>query len=141
MTYYVCLGYNDAGEMLPGQGGTNEQNANHLLTSLSSAAKERLKIFFYVAADQSRPIHNSFKQRSCHIKLLIVDSEVAVQGSGNQDTQSWFHSQEVNVMVDSAEVCRVWRKGIERNQNTARYGRVSGDFEEGAGEVMRRFGD
>lgn len=128
ITYYVCLGYNDAGEMLPGQGGTNEQAAERLFRSLQSdEAKARLSIFFYVAADQTEPKHNSFKQRSCHIKLLIADGQVAIQGSGNQDTQSWYHSQEVNVMVDSPEICETWRQGIERNQNTAKYGRVRED--------------
>jgi phosphatidylserine/phosphatidylglycerophosphate/cardiolipin synthase-like enzyme len=128
VTYYVCLGYNDAGEMLPGQGGTNEQAAGKLFDSLTSEeAKSRLGIFFYVAADQTEPRHNSFKQRSCHIKLLIADGQVAIQGSGNQDTQTWYHSQEVNVMIDSAEICKVWRAGIERNQNTAKYGRVARD--------------
>lgn len=128
ITIYVCLGYNDAGELLPGQGGTNEQATGRLFRSLKSdEAKARLHVFFYVAADQTEPKHNSYKQRSCHIKLLIADGQVAIQGSGNQDTQSWYHSQEVNVMVDSAEVCQVWRAGIERNQNTAKYGRVRED--------------
>ncbi|KAM0715729.1 hypothetical protein Q7P37_009229 [Cladosporium fusiforme] len=128
ITYYVCLGYNDAGEMLPGQGGINEQAAGRLFRSLQSdEAKARLNIFFYVAADQTEPKHKCFGQRSCHIKLLIADGQVAIQGSGNQDTQSWYHSQEVNVMVDSPDVCKVWREGIERNQNTARYGRVRED--------------
>lgn len=128
VTYYVCLGYNDAGEMLPGQGGTNEQAAKKLFESLTTdEARSRLGIFFYVAADQRLPQHNSFKRRSCHIKLLIADEQVAIQGSGNQDTQTWYHSQEVNVMIDSAEVCAVWRAGIERNQNTARYGRSTQD--------------
>jgi hypothetical protein len=127
VTYYVCLGYNDAGELLPGQGGTNEMAANQLYSQLSEHEKPFLKVFFYVAADQDHPIHNAFKQRSCHIKLLIADDSVAVQGSGNQDTQSWFHSQEVNVLVDSPIVCRAWREGIERNQNTALFGRVNED--------------
>lgn len=72
----------------------------------------------YVGKDQDHPIHHNFKVRSCHIKLLIVDGHIGVQGSGNQDTQSWFHSQEINVLIDSAEICRKWREGIERNQNT-----------------------
>jgi len=127
VTYYVCLGYNDAGELLPGQNGTNEMAAHEMLSQLSEQEKPLLRVFFYVAADQDHPISNRFKQRSCHIKLLIVDESVAVQGSGNQDTQSWFHSQEVNVMVDSPIVCKAWREGIERNQNTARYGRVRDD--------------
>lgn len=38
---------------------------------------------------QAKPIHNKFKKRSCHIKLMIVDGHIAIQGSGNQDTQSW----------------------------------------------------
>jgi hypothetical protein len=128
VTYYVCLGYNDMGELLPGQNGTNEMAANYLYSQLHSPAeKELLKIYFYTAKDQDHPIHNSFKKRSCHIKLLIVDEQVTVQGSGNQDTQSWFHSQEVNVMIDSPTVCKAWREGIERNQNTKQFGRAKDD--------------
>ena len=41
------------------------------------------------------------------------------------DTQSWFHSQEINIMVDSPGMCAEWRAGLEANQNTARYGLVS----------------
>lgn len=79
VTYYVCLGYNDAGELLPGQNGTNEMFANKLYKELeknpgpegAQKAKERLRVHFYVAKDQIRPVHNGFKQRSCHIKLMI----------------------------------------------------------------------
>ena len=101
--------------------------ANHLYSKLADDERTFLKVFFYVAADQDHPINNSFKQRSCHIKLLIVDESVGIQGSGNQDTQSWFHSQEVNVMIDSPVVCKAWREGIERNQNTATFGRARED--------------
>nr|POF19892.1 hypothetical protein CFP56_52141 [Quercus suber] len=127
VTYYVCLGYNDTGEMLPGQNGTNEMAANSLFAQLSASEQQNLLVHFYVAADQDHPIHNEFKQRSCHIKLMIVDESVAIQGSGNQDTQSWYHSQEVNVMIDSPVVCGAWREAIERNQNTARFGRARND--------------
>lgn len=129
VTYYVCFGYNDCGEMIPGQGGTNDQVAQALIASLPASGPERklLRIYNYVGKDQDHPIHHSFKSRSCHIKLLIVDGRVGIQGSGNQDTQSWFHSQEVNVMVDSREVCEKWREGIDRNQNTLLFGRVAED--------------
>ncbi|KAF5388467.1 hypothetical protein D9757_004627 [Collybiopsis confluens] len=112
--YWVCLGYNDAGELLPQQNGTNEMIANRLYNDasllgkgaepLTDEEKERLTIYVYVAKDQNIPIHNKFKKRSCHIKLLIVDSHLAIQGNGNQDTQTWFHSQEVNVMLDSEDI-------------------------------------
>ena len=127
ITYYVCLGYNDAGEVMPGQGGTNEMFASDLVKSLSESERSLLHIAYYVAKDQDHPIHHNFKARSCHIKLLIADGHIGIQGSGNQDTQSWYHSQEINVMIDSEEICRKWRVGIERNQNTARYGKAGID--------------
>lgn len=129
VTYYVCFGYNDPGEMIPGQGGTNDQAAQALIASLPKNGPEHqlLHIYNYVGKDQDHPIHHNFHSRSCHIKLLIVDNVVGIQGSGNQDTQSWFHSQEVNIMVDSQEICEKWREGIERNQNTKAFGRVAED--------------
>ncbi|KPM46518.1 hypothetical protein AK830_g42 [Neonectria ditissima] len=129
VVYYVCFGYNDAGEIIPGQGGTNDQVAQSLVASLPPNGPERelLYIYNYVGKDQDHPIHQRFGSRACHIKLLIVDNMVGIQGSGNQDTQSWFHSQEINVMVDSREICEKWMQGIERNQNTRDFGRVSAD--------------
>jgi len=127
ITYYVCFGYNDAGEIIPSQGGTNDQTAHGLVKNLSPSERQLLHIYYYVGKDQDHPIHQSFKQRSCHIKLLIVDDHVGIQGSGNQDTQSWYHSQELNIMLDSEEVCRKWREGIESNQNTKRFGAAAED--------------
>ncbi|KJZ75342.1 hypothetical protein HIM_05268 [Hirsutella minnesotensis 3608] len=129
VTYYVCFGYNDAGEMMPGQGGTNEQATHSLIKTLPPDGPERklLHVYQYVAKDQDHPIHQKVRARACHVKLLIVDNTVGVQGSGNQDTQSWFHSQEVNIMVDSPAICAQWREGIERNQNTKLFGRVGDD--------------
>ena len=59
------------------------------------------------------------------VKLLIADSHVGIQGNGNQDTQSYYHSQEVNIMIDSATVCAAWEEGLRRNQNTHLYGMAS----------------
>ncbi|KAI0416883.1 hypothetical protein F5X98DRAFT_364108 [Xylaria grammica] len=126
---YVCLGYNDAGEMLPMQGGHNDKVAHQLYTTLSFAGRQRLQWYWYVAKDQKRPIPASQKKRSCHIKLMIVDERVGIIGNGNQDTQSWFHSQEVNLMLDNPQICRAWIDGLRRNQNTAIYGAV--DHEDG----------
>jgi hypothetical protein len=64
--YYVCLGYNDSGELLPFQGGTNEMVAAGLYKKLNGEEKQRLNVHYYVAKDQDRPIHNRFKKRSCH---------------------------------------------------------------------------
>jgi phosphatidylserine/phosphatidylglycerophosphate/cardiolipin synthase-like enzyme len=81
VTAYVTLGYNDAGELLPGQNGTNEMIAHRLYSSLVSEEENfRLKIHNYVAKDRKSPVHNKFKYRSSHVKLMIVDETVAIQG-------------------------------------------------------------
>ncbi|KAJ5645317.1 hypothetical protein N7507_011328 [Penicillium longicatenatum] len=128
VTPYLCLGYNDAGELLPFQNGTNEMIANKLYNALKTdEEKSRLRVHYYVGKDQIQPIHNSFKKRSCHIKLMVIDEQVAIQGNGNLDTQSFFHSQEINVMLDSPLICKMWLEAIDRNQNTGKYGAASSE--------------
>ncbi|KAF1817633.1 phospholipase D [Eremomyces bilateralis CBS 781.70] len=125
VTLHLCLGYNDAGEMLPGQGGVNETTVARLRRKARESGEDvagRLVVQWYVAADQDRPIWAGHKKRSCHTKLMIVDGEVGITGSGNQDTQSWAHSQEINVMIDSKEICREWMDLLEKNQNSRIYG-------------------
>jgi phosphatidylserine/phosphatidylglycerophosphate/cardiolipin synthase-like enzyme len=122
---WICLGYNDIGELLPGQGGTNEMVVHNLYQNLEPQYRKKLHWFWYVAKDMMEPIVASKKTRTCHIKLMIVDEQVGIQGSGNQDTQTWFHSQEVNIMFDSEVMCRNWMDGLRRNQNTHLYGQVS----------------
>ncbi len=56
---------------------------------------------------------------------MSVDDQIVIVGNGNQDTQSWFHSQEINVLVDSPQLAREWYEGINANQNTRKYGLVS----------------
>lgn len=99
--------------------------AHHLFTSLSAEGKKHLHWFWYIGKDQTVPLVQKKKKRSCHIKVMIVDEHIGIQGNGNQDTQSWYHSQEINVMFDSALVCKGWIDGLRRNQNTHIYGEVS----------------
>lgn len=124
VSYIYCLGYNDAGELLPMQGGHNEGIAYGLYKDLEDKYHDNLDIYCYVGKDQKGPIHNKFKKRSCHIKLMVVDGHIGIQGSGNQDTQTWYHSQEINVMVDSELLVSKWMEGIKRNQNSFKFGQV-----------------
>ena len=101
--------------------------AHKLYSELSPQGREHLHYFWYVAKDQTKPIPQEKKKRDCHIKLMIADERVGIIGNGNQDTQSWYHSQEINVMLDSEEVCRAWIDGLRRNQNTHLYGALDGE--------------
>jgi hypothetical protein len=57
-------------------------------------------------------------------RVIVADEHIGIQGNGNQDTQSWFHSQEINILLDSPLVCKEWREAIDANQNTKHYGLV-----------------
>lgn len=61
------------------------------------------------------------------VKFMAVDDEVGIQGNGNQDTQSWFHSQEINVMIDNKKIVNEWMHALVSNQNTELYGKVGLD--------------
>ncbi|KAK5462349.1 hypothetical protein LTR20_006299 [Exophiala xenobiotica] len=124
VAYYYCLGYNDAGELLPGQGGHNEMIAHQLYEKVGPEHAQNLDVYAYVAKDQVHPIHNKFKKRSCHIKVMVVDGHIGIQGNGNQDTQSWYHSQEINIMCDSELIVGKWMEGLMQNENTHIYGKV-----------------
>lgn len=127
VTIIVGLGFNDFAEgIVPFQGGTNEQILAKCQRGLRSDAKalENLDWHWYVAKDQNVPLRFERQARNCHVKFMDVDGEVAIMGSGNMDTQSWYHSQEVNVMIDSPVLCKDWREGFHRIQNSQQYGKV-----------------
>ncbi|KAH9220136.1 hypothetical protein DL95DRAFT_290515 [Leptodontidium sp. 2 PMI_412] len=48
-----------------------------------------------------------------HLKLVIVDEEVTVLGSGNMDRASWYTSQELGVALFSKEVASEIRKDVD----------------------------
>jgi len=127
ITLFLDLGFNDGGEALPFQGGTNEVAVAKMFKDLEPEQRKLLRVFWYTAKDMCRPINASKKQRNCHVKIMIIDEYVGIQGNGNQDSQSWYHSQEANIMIDSPAVCKEWADGIRANQNTHIYGRVDED--------------
>ncbi|WWD17806.1 hypothetical protein CI109_102248 [Kwoniella shandongensis] len=121
---YADLGFNDEGELLPFQGGTNSAISTYMYSRLSESDKKNLEIYWYTGKDQRAPLNANKKSRNCHVKLMIVDSQIAIQGNGNQDTQSHFHSQEINILIDSPLIATQWRETIDSNQNTKYYGKV-----------------
>ncbi|EKM54954.1 uncharacterized protein PHACADRAFT_255202 [Phanerochaete carnosa HHB-10118-sp] len=133
-TLYVCLGYNDQGEMLPMQGGTNSKVFAKMCDVLSKEGessgqdlRQNLRASWYTAKDRDRPVDASKKERNCHVKFCCIDEQVTILGNGNQDAQSWYHSQEANVMVDSPALAREWLRALNHNQNSATLGPVGRD--------------
>lgn len=114
----------------------------------------------YTGKDQVRPLNAVIKQRNCHIKFAAYDDQVLIIGNGNQgeqlddviwspryllthlDSQSWFHSQEVNVMIDSKQLVAEMMDTLMSNQNTLKYGLVSPDgiWRDDAGKTLQDYG-
>lgn len=89
------------------------------------AEKDRLRIYWYTPKGDTTPIGRT--THTCHIKLMVIDDQIGVQGNGNCDSASWYHAQEINVLVDSPQVCAEWRERLDANQSTAAHGRVCND--------------
>jgi hypothetical protein len=84
-TLYICLGYNDGGEMLPRQGGTNSKVMADMAKTLKAEGKlHNLRAHWYTAKDREQPVDAAKKERNCHVKFMCVDGQVAILGNGNQ---------------------------------------------------------
>jgi len=63
----------------------------------------RLEIGYYHAKrgleDENEPVKS-------HLKLVIMDEEITVLGSGNQDRASWYTSQELGIALLDQEVSK-----------------------------------
>ena len=62
-----------------------------------------------------------------HLFFLFLPLPLMRINHLSTDTQSWYHSQEANVMVDSAQLAREWLIALNINQNTGQYGAVDED--------------
>lgn len=107
-------GYEDFAQSVPGQGGTNEEVVaelyDHLRRRGVADACERLQIRWY-SHDGVAPVQGNAPHAS-HVKAVWIDDELVLVTSKNMDTQSWRHSREVGVLVDSPEVASAWLRAL-----------------------------
>lgn len=87
------------------QGGTD---AVDLEAQAIAAGSLRISYFRSRAGSNSdeEPVHS-------HLKLSIFDGQHTVLGSGNMDRASWFTSQELGVLVQSASFATTVKKTVE----------------------------
>ena len=111
MTLYLDLGFNDQGEMIPFQGGTNEEVVHKMYRKLNregNGAEKHLEVFWYTGKDQTKPLNAALRKRNCHgtprrcassglaedtllaVKFMAVDDQIAILGNGNQGTRINF---------------------------------------------------
>lgn len=69
---HMWLGYNEQGEMLPMQGGTNSRVYMAMCDTLNREGKRKfLKACWYTAKDRDRPIDAAKKERNCHSVSIV----------------------------------------------------------------------
>jgi phosphatidylserine/phosphatidylglycerophosphate/cardiolipin synthase-like enzyme len=100
--------FNDKTEDKPGQGGTNEQNVKELLAAMPANKRKNLEIKYFNGIAEG----TGHAQESAHTKYLTADGQISIVGSSNHDTQSWNHSRETNLLVDSREVTAQWESQV-----------------------------
>lgn len=106
----VPQGFDDAGELMPGQGGRSVDAIASLYEEASDRGVEHpcrtLQIRWF-SRDGRQPVLGTTPQSS-HAKYFSVDGEVAIVGSVNQNRQSWSNSREIGVVVGVPEVVEAW---------------------------------
>lgn len=81
VTIFADIGFNDSGEALPYQGGTNEVNAIKMFKELEPEFKKNLRYFWYTGKDMIKPINANLKKRNCHVKvrrLLVSQHRILI---------------------------------------------------------------
>jgi phosphatidylserine/phosphatidylglycerophosphate/cardiolipin synthase-like enzyme len=78
----------------------------------------RLRICYFHPSQDSRSIvdgvDGSEEPVHSHLKLTIVDEAYTVLGSGNMDRASWYTSQELGILFESAEFASVVMSSVNR---------------------------
>lgn len=107
VTLILTKNFNDKKEALPFQNGTNLLVIRKLVRRLKRRRCSRsLIVRWYVGRHERRPrrgVHS-------HVKFLSIDDEIIMFGNGNMDTQSWYHSMEVNVVTHDPNLAIVLRE-------------------------------
>jgi len=109
-------------DMSQGSVGNNEKvgskmykKLNEMAATTNGKAKGVLKYCWFIGKDfvadpaSKAKVTGPLAARAdnwAHVKAMIIDDHFAIIGSGNQDSQSWFHSREQNVLLDNPTVAK-----------------------------------
>lgn len=98
----LSLGYEDFSESLPFQGGNNSEVVTGLFYDATPKQLANLAVRWYSKNGVDAVRGNAAE--ASHLKYLSIDDQFYIVGSSNMDTQSWNHSREVNLGIDSASL-------------------------------------
>ncbi len=109
-------------------GGSNYEGTNALLDLEARPPRlGSLQIFYFHPLRENQLQQVSEEPVHSHLKLVMVDDEYAVLGSGNMDRASWFTSQELGILFQSKKFVT----NVSNAVSQALRGRISPVFNPG----------
>jgi phosphatidylserine/phosphatidylglycerophosphate/cardiolipin synthase-like enzyme len=103
----LSKGFNQTKADLPFAGGPNGDLVAQLEAEVQALGVSGNLEIHWESDDGRSPVVGNGPS-AAHVKYTSVDGQVAVVGSTNLDNQSWYHSREIDVVVDSAALARAW---------------------------------
>jgi phosphatidylserine/phosphatidylglycerophosphate/cardiolipin synthase-like enzyme len=109
----LSKGFNQAKTELPFGGGPNDEAVAKLEDEVRALGKSQQLDVRWESDDGLTPtVGNGLG--AAHAKFTSVDGQVAVVGSTNLDVQSWYHSREIDAVIDDAAVTKAWDEQVFR---------------------------
>jgi phosphatidylserine/phosphatidylglycerophosphate/cardiolipin synthase-like enzyme len=99
----------------PFQGGDSKQAMHSLYTrypEIMQAYLQSEQLEFKWFALDGVTVNMPRMEGRNHSKLLLADNAISIVGSGNMDSQSWRHSAELNLLLDSEAATQRIREEI-----------------------------
>jgi phosphatidylserine/phosphatidylglycerophosphate/cardiolipin synthase-like enzyme len=99
--------------------GTSGETMNYMYNKLKTAGNVKGKLeWCWFVGQRAGPNFKYNKLEWSHVKFMAVDGKFAMVGSGNQDPQTWYHSREVNILIDDAKTTQHMLSTLQEPQQS-----------------------
>jgi len=85
----------------------------------NKAATKRMTICWFIGKRVHPPKPST--EEWTHVKAMLIDDEIAIVGTGNQDPQTWYHSREDNYMIDDKETTQKIKASLLKDQQSLQH--------------------
>lgn len=73
----------------------------------------KLEISYFELREDAQKDCDELEPDHLHLKVMIVDDEFLLMGSGNQDRASWYTSQELGIAIEDSHTARIVQQMVK----------------------------
>jgi len=99
-----------------GSAGNDYDTMKYMYKALSAEEAARLNECWFIGKKIKTGAPN--KDDMSHVKFMAIDDELIIVGSSNQDAQTWYHSNESDLLIDDPVVTKHVLAKLLRDQFT-----------------------